>query len=229
VKRPIIYKSWCPVPDHILDVFDAFTAPEMRLCRAILKLSRGRMMTVPVTNTRLKELAGLDRNSLPYARRGLVQRGIIAAAKAGKESYRYEILDPPIAETVKSKELPVFCTHSEARVIPQDELLRLLSPAPALGVTPAPIAAASVITAPAPAVVPFRQRDMIPLPASARPTLSGDWVPSTRKKPTTPPATPAPPVATRPVISAELYAKGRRAEITGKQPFDPCISHQPDE
>jgi hypothetical protein len=47
-----------------------------------------------LTNTRLKKLAQLNRNSLPDARRSLQKREIFAFRKIGKETYDYQFLEP---------------------------------------------------------------------------------------------------------------------------------------
>ena len=43
-------------------------------------------------NEYLRKFTGLDRNYLPRARKGLIERGLIHARRAGKESYHYALL-----------------------------------------------------------------------------------------------------------------------------------------
>ena len=207
MKKPIIFGKWCPVPDHIWDVFDTLTSPEQRMVRAILKISRGRIRTVELTNTDLKRLAGLDKDSLPEARRGLAARGIVDAHKMGKESYGYEILDRAFPDSNESApaQVPVYTPAAaldvdvdlDMKVVPRDVLFRPPTPTPA----PAQVSASEPAPPPAPA---------IPAPAPSRPVVDmSTWLVNPKRPTTsTTKASPSPlPVATRPVVHPSMLPK----------------------
>ena len=61
-------------------------------------------------NEYMREFTGLDRNYLPRARKGLMERGLIHARRAGKESFRYAPLgtDNKSESVDRSDDAPTF-------------------------------------------------------------------------------------------------------------------------
>jgi hypothetical protein len=208
VKRPIIFKSWCPVQDHIEPLLPELTLSELRLYMALSFRSRGRARTTEFKNRDLMRMAGLTKNTLPSAKQGLIERGLIDATKEGKETYRYEILE----RLCDSKPTAALDLEVWAVPIPHDVLFPTAAPA----ATSAPAAPAPVPTVPAPVApggsVSVPQTEVTPSPESLRPVVTlGTWANRSPKRPLSPPAQPPPPPATRPIWSPHTGKEGTQS------------------
>ena len=93
-------QQWFPLLRHFVGTknnrgsfFDMAPGPELRLY-IVLSLESHDVgsRSFVRTNEHLREFTGLDRNYLPRARKGLIERGLIHAERASKQSYRYELL-----------------------------------------------------------------------------------------------------------------------------------------
>ena len=70
------------------------TVPELRLMLALLNFSRKKgRLTLRLKNSALEKAGNLDDTSLPKARRGLIQKGLIDSEKSGKEHHVIALLD----------------------------------------------------------------------------------------------------------------------------------------
>ncbi len=112
---------------HIVKYLGKLSAPELRVLLALLSIGRGRARTVTVRNADLKRIAAVDSESLPRARKGLVEKGLILTTKAGKEFFDYELVEcapEPAAPTQTASQVPLWDEEISITPIPQEVLFR---------------------------------------------------------------------------------------------------------
>jgi hypothetical protein len=95
-KRTVIFPpDWSAMPGDIDELLTRLNPLELRLYIRLLRLSRGFVKEIEADNVDLMTTAKLDRNSLPSARGGLVDKGVITARPVfRRERYVYRLLLP---------------------------------------------------------------------------------------------------------------------------------------
>lgn len=93
--RVVFSPGWSPLPGDIDELLTRLNPLELRLYVRLVRMTRGRVKAIEADNADLMKTAKLDRNSLPSARGGLVDKGVITARPVfRRERYAYRLLSP---------------------------------------------------------------------------------------------------------------------------------------